>query len=425
MNSRSDNPLEAGAPGQAASSLSSSDGDTADGDTACPSQPSPPNIPKSLTLPTSTHETLDSVPTITPPQANDMSTQHTVLLNQADRVRADLRAYLTGKFIEFADKPREYILPTSDFHGLLENDDFESDRKQAGVKFSYNSHTSTLTLFTIQGARYTFIIQWLTTIALSKLNPSIVGKLYLVGSGDEVFESEWKWSTKQPDLAIAWNDNGPGYELHTVIEVGVAQPYNSLLDVRDMYLKGTSTVSRFVLVNITTDPEYRSPKGFNIDELDNIRKEDFQLDSNQGPLWYKGVQWIGKSTLLWEVWERGSNNGKPKRVFSVTIDPEDNNTELPFFEIPATIATGTNTVVITPTDINTLFADRFKHLIVQEAYTRMLRYVKNVKESRQYTADLARRKDEVDEKRSKANKERTERCRIRSERREKAADLEE
>ncbi|OAP54107.1 hypothetical protein AYL99_11642 [Fonsecaea erecta] len=421
MDPRSDITLEPGAPGQSPSSLLFFDGNT-----ACVSQPSPQNIPDSRpNLPTSTDETLDSVSTITPPQVNDTPLQHTVLLNQADRVRADLRAYLTGKFLEFADKPREYILPTSDFHELLKNPNFESDRKEAGVKFSYNSHTSTLTLFTIQGARYAFIIQWLTTIALAKLDPSTEDKFYLTGSGDEAFEGEWKWSIKQPDLAIVWNEDDTSFELHTVVEIGISQSYDSLLNVRDLYLRGTSTVSRFVLVNIVTDPEYRSPEGLNIDELKNIRKADFQLDSNQGPLWYKGVQWMGKSTLLWEVWERGPNNGKPKRVFSATIDPDDSRTELPFFEIPATITTGINTVTITPTDINKLYARRFKYLIIQEAYIRILRYVKSVEGSRQYTADLAGRKDEIDENRSKASEERTERCRIPAERREKAADLEE
>ncbi|OAP54125.1 hypothetical protein AYL99_11660 [Fonsecaea erecta] len=373
------------------------------GSTACALQQPSPNIPDCHPdLPTSTHETLDS--TIRPPQDNDTPLQHSLLLNQAHRVRADLKAYLAGKFLQYRDKPRDL---------------------EIGIRLSYNSRTATLTLFTMQSPRHGYIIEWLHDIAEAKLDLPTRRKLFLsCGVNDTDFQGEWQWSEKQPDLAISWNENNIGTQLDTIIEVGVSQTYNSLLHVRDMFLKGLPEVSSFVSVNILEDPRYRSPKDLNIDEPDNIQKADFQLDADQGPLCYKGVQWMGKSTLSWEVWERGAD-GEPKQIFSATVDPSDRETELPFFEIPATIATGTKPVTVTSTDLDELYTSRLKYGIIDEARVRMSRYIKNVRGKRKLAADLAERKDEAEKKRSKATEERTERCRIQSERREKAADSEE
>ena len=89
------------------------------------------SIPDShLNLPICAHETLDSVQTTTPPQEKDTPLQYTVFPNQADKARAHLKDYLTGQYLRFPDKPREYILPVSSFYQLVEDPDFESDRKQ-------------------------------------------------------------------------------------------------------------------------------------------------------------------------------------------------------------------------------------------------------------------------------------------------------
>jgi hypothetical protein len=242
------------------------------------------------------------------------------------------------------------------------------------------------------------------------VDSSIQERLVIIRSEDwEEFQGEWEESRVEPDLGIAWVKDSGGGELHTVVEVGVSQSRQSLLDLRDLYLNGTSKISRFIFVNIITDPEYTSPEELDIDELKDIQEVDFQLDSDQGPLWYKGFQWIGKSTLVWEVWERSLDNGEPTQTFSAIIDPNDNETRLPFFEIPITIAPNAGAVTVSSADIHKLWGHRWKYAIMREAVLRMRRYVRDVNRRRNHAVDLAEQKDEAAKKRQEANEERRER----------------
>ena len=110
-----------------------------------------------------------------------------------------------------------------------------------------------------------------------------------------------------------------------------------------------------------------------------------------------------------------SRNGEPKQIFSATIDPNDSETRLPFFEIPTTIATGIKAITVAPTDIHELWYHRWKHAIIDEAVLRMRRYVRDMNRRRNDAADLAEQKDEAGKKRREADEERTERWRRRSE----------
>ncbi|KAK5441433.1 hypothetical protein LTS15_011265 [Exophiala xenobiotica] len=344
--------------------------------------------------------TFDSVPTITPPQEKITPLQQAVVLDQADDARRYLQNRLTGQYLCFPERPREFILPMPSVYQLLEGPDFESARKQLGFKYSYNAHTSILSLFPMPGTRHARTIDWLSDVAKQKVDSLLRKRLVTMRSEDwDEFQGEWEESLMEPDLGISWREDDFGDELHTVVE-------------------GTSKVSRFVFVNIITDPEYRSPKELDIDELKIIHKADFQLDSDQGPLWYKGVQWVGKSTLFWEVWERSLDNGEPTQIFSATIDPNDSETQLPFFEIPTTIAPNAKAITVNSADIHELWNDRWKHAIIKEAVLRMRKYVRDVYRRRKYAADLAEQKDEAVKKRKRqeANEERTECWRRRSER---------
>jgi hypothetical protein len=248
------------------------------------------------------------------------------------------------------------------------------------------------------------------------VDSSIQERLVIIRGEDwEEFQGEWEESRVEPDLGIAWIKDGGRGELDTVVEVGVSQSRESLLDLRDLYLNGTSKISRFVFVNIITDPEYRSPEELDIDELKNIQEADFQFDSDQGPLWYKGVQWVGKSTLVWEIWERSLKNGEPTQIFAAPIDPNDSETRLPFFKVPITIAPNAEAVTVNSADIHKLWDHRWKSTIMREAVLRMRRYVRDVNRRRNHAADLAEQKAEAAKKRQEANEERAERWRRRLE----------
>ncbi|KAH0830052.1 hypothetical protein FOPE_10471 [Fonsecaea pedrosoi] len=346
-------------------------------------------------LPLRVQKTLDSEHTITPSQDTTTPLQQAVGLDQTDDARKFLQYCLDGHNLEFPDRPREFIVPESSFAQLLEDSEFES----------------------LSRGRHGRIIGWLNDVAKEKLDSAVRHKLCIIRGEDIDFEGEWGGSYKEPDLGIAWNEDVGGTNLHTVVEVGVSQSRQSLLNLRDLYLKGTSHVSRLILVDLVTDPEYTSPVDLDIRELRAIDKADFQLDSDLGPLWYKGVKWVGKSTLVWEVWERNlDHGGEPTQIFSATIDAGDRETRLPFFEIPANIAPGIEAVTIAPADLYKIWQHWWKHAIIDEALSRMRRYVANVTIRRNNAAELVKQEDEAAKKREKANKERAERAHRRSQR---------
>jgi hypothetical protein len=81
-------------------------------------------------LPIRVQKTLDSVPTITPPQEKITPLQQAAILDQADDARRYLQNRLAGQDLRFPERPREFILPVSSLYQLLGDPDFESDRKQ-------------------------------------------------------------------------------------------------------------------------------------------------------------------------------------------------------------------------------------------------------------------------------------------------------
>ncbi len=275
-------------------------------------------------------------------------------------------------------------------------------RGRLRLEYSYNARTSILNLFPMPGKRHACIIQWLHRLVITKLSLLIQTKIDVSpGLNWIFFKGKWRGSKKVPDLGIAWVEDVGGHKLHTVVEVGVSQSRESLLDLRDLYLKGDSDVSRFVFINVITTPKYRSPKDFDVDQLQTFQKADFQLESDQGPLWYKGIQWVGKTTLVWEVWERHLENGEPTQVLQATIDPNNSDTQLPFFEIPTTIATDIDAITINSMDISELWCCLWKHAIIDEAMFRMMSYMENMNRRQKCTAGMVEQKDEAAKKETK------------------------
>src|ERR1700754_4899130 len=104
------------------------------------------------------------------------------------------------------------------------------------------------------GSKHARTIDWLSDVAKQKVDSSLQERLVTIRCEDwEEFQGEWEESRMEPDLGISWIEDDGGDELHTVVEVGVSQSRQSLLDLRDLYLNGISKVSRFVFVNIITD----------------------------------------------------------------------------------------------------------------------------------------------------------------------------
>ena len=285
------------------------------------------------------------------------------------------------------------------------------------IKISYDTVKSVFIIYPTEGKRHAHSVSWVTELAIlakHNLDISISEKIFFA-SADTLcgFKGKWTGSSKNPDFLIAWEDNG-GTEMHTVVEVGASQSEESLHEVMELYLKGAPQVFRVILINITETPKYRGPNNFDIDELKNIEKAGIQVDSEQGPVWYKGIQWVGHNTISWEVWERDPKSGDPVQIFEATIVPNDSGSQLPFFEIPTRIAYDVKPVTVKPADVDNLWHRRFRVAIKDEAVRRMEDYVYRRTEKAEEAAHTVRQKQKADEKTKKADAERAERAQCRS-----------
>ena len=233
----------------------------------------------------------------------------------------------------------------------------------------------------MNGKRHSRVLSWviqLACLALIEFDSRIRSKVQFVFNEEfDEFEGPWKGSLREPEFGVAWKENVDPSELHTLVQVNSSQSQNKMLEVMNSYLKGAPTVSRFILINITEAPKYKTPKKVDLNEFKTIDKTEFKCDSNQGPLWYKGIQWVGRITISWNVWERDSISGKPRQICEASIIPPDYESRLPFtkilpfFMVPTTIAPGAKAVTIKPADIDLLWHEWLKGAVVGEAARRI------------------------------------------------------
>ena len=280
-------------------------------------------------------------------------------------------------------------------------------------KTSYDSSKSVFTIFPMPGMRHNIILQWINKLAIfAQQNfDTLISRKFEPILDLELGEFEEKdGSFKNPDLVLTWKDDDGGTDIHTIVEIGSSQSKDQLREVMKLYLEELPQVSRVILVDIIEAPKYVQPKNLDIDEIKNIKRTEFQVDSNQGPVWYKGIRWMGHNTISWEVWERGPKNGDPVQIFEKTIIPNDDGSQLPFFEIPTRIADNTEAVTVKPADIDYLWYDRLRDALIDEAMWRMKKYVRARRKEANEAANIARKKEETVKNRQKTNEGRAKRA---------------
>jgi hypothetical protein len=100
-----------------------------------------------------------------------------------------------------------------------------------------------------------------------------------------------------------------------ILEVGLSETYEQLVQDAKLWLEGTRNVSVVVLVKFTENPKYRCPiPNATVKHLDRlniprkpseVRDEDFDLEGEYGPVTYKGLKWMGEiAEAFLEVWKR-------------------------------------------------------------------------------------------------------------------------
>jgi hypothetical protein len=134
------------------------------------------------------------------------------------------------------------------------------------------------------------------------------------------FEGRYAGSSKLPDLALLSRNAAGVIEPKFILEAGLSEQYEQLVQDAKLWLEGTRNVSIVVLVKFTEKPKYQCPiPNVTVKDLNRldipkkpseIRAEDFNLEGEYGAVTYKGLKWMGEITEAFlEVWKRNPATG--------------------------------------------------------------------------------------------------------------------
>jgi len=125
------------------------------------------------------------------------------------------------------------------------------------------------------------------------------------------FGSEWAGSRKRPDFSIEVRDTSGRLKLKWVVEAGLSETYDQLVEDVRLWLEGHPDVAMVILVKFCESPLYRCPVpttqnpeelGIPLDILA-IDEAEVTMEGQLGPATYKGHKWVGKiSEVFMETW---------------------------------------------------------------------------------------------------------------------------
>jgi hypothetical protein len=126
------------------------------------------------------------------------------------------------------------------------------------------------------------------------------------------FGNNWSGSAKRPDMSIeVRNAASRRLELKWVVEAGLSETYDQLVEDVQLWLEGHPTVAMVVLIKFCEVPRYRclvlfdqNPEELGIPlNLEAIKAAEVIMEGQLGPATYKGLQWVGKiSEVFMEIW---------------------------------------------------------------------------------------------------------------------------
>jgi hypothetical protein len=125
------------------------------------------------------------------------------------------------------------------------------------------------------------------------------------------FGDNWSGSEKRPDMSLEVRNASRRLELKWVVEAGLSETYDQLVEDAQLWLEGHPTVAMVVLIKFCEVPRYRCPVLFdqNPEELgiplnlEAIKAAEVTMEGQLGPATYKGLQWVGKiSEVFMEIW---------------------------------------------------------------------------------------------------------------------------
>lgn len=117
-------------------------------------------------------------------------------------------------------------------------------------------------------------------------------------------------------MAVSFKLPNGNRELVLVLEVGFSQSWADLIRIATRWLEKTGEVRLVLIAKLTEKPTYSNPiRNMTNKELQplelksafEIRDGDFELEGEQGPVTFRGLQWVGSiSECYIETWGKDS-----------------------------------------------------------------------------------------------------------------------
>ncbi|PUU84305.1 hypothetical protein B9Z19DRAFT_1070025 [Tuber borchii] len=125
------------------------------------------------------------------------------------------------------------------------------------------------------------------------------------------FKGKYAGSEKIADLAVQVENDTGVREAKFIVEIGLSESYQKLVQDAELWLKGTETVKIVMLVKLHENPPYRCPTHNRSDEefdalkfpsKEDINEQCFSISGEYGPATYKDLVWVGEISGYIEFW---------------------------------------------------------------------------------------------------------------------------
>ncbi|PUU77483.1 hypothetical protein B9Z19DRAFT_891396, partial [Tuber borchii] len=207
-------------------------------------------------------------------------------------------------------------MPLKDFIEFKKHLHGGSEESNKFPNYSYDTSRSLLFTEYMAGPLHEKLVSMIhkgLNIAESQLPSSIRTKIQVVRNQKFIVHNGvHKGSEKVPDLAFQVTNNKGKMEVKFVLEVGVAETYEKLIEDARLWLEGTKTVSLVMLVKLEETPVYKCPirdfteetlAKINFPPFNKIPEQDFLLASPFGPAVFKEFTWVGEISGFFEFWK--------------------------------------------------------------------------------------------------------------------------
>jgi len=136
------------------------------------------------------------------------------------------------------------------------------------------------------------------------------------------FHGRYRGSEKIADIAVQVENDIGIREPKFIVEIGLSESYEKLVQDAELWLQGSKTVEIVMLVKLHEDPPYRcltydlTDEEFNALQFplkEEINEQYFVISGEYGPARYKDLIWVGEISGFIELWGLDERSGLASR----------------------------------------------------------------------------------------------------------------